>query len=93
MFIAFSKRLKSMSGLRLGVGLRLTARNFWFMLFVLMFVGCFYLMWYTMIACGWLLYFMFYGLYKIYYYLFKYGAIGVKKLYGLIKDAVSRSAK
>lgn len=42
MFVSFSKRLKSMSGFRLGVGLRLTRRNCWYFLFVLVLVGCFY---------------------------------------------------
>ena len=56
MFVSFSKRLKSMSGFRLGVGLRLTRRNCWYFLFVLVLVGCFYFCWYSVLACGWMLY-------------------------------------
>lgn len=52
MFVSFSKRLKSMSGFRLGVGLRLTRRNCWYFLFVLVLVGCFYFCWYSVLACG-----------------------------------------
>lgn len=74
MFVGLSKRLKSMGGFRLGVGLRLTKSNCLYFLFVLLFVGCFYLCWYSVLACGWILYFLLYGLYKIYYLMFKYGA-------------------
>ena len=75
MFVGLSKRLKSMGGFRLGVGLRLTKSNCLYFLFVLLFVGCFYLCWYSVLACGWILYFLLYGLYKIYYLMFKYGAM------------------
>lgn len=87
MFISFSNRLKAMSGFRLGIGLRITKSNCWYFLFALLLVGCFYLCLYSVIACGWFLYFILYGLYKIYYLIFKYGAIGAKKLYTLIKDS------
>ncbi len=89
MFIGFSKRLKAMGGFRLGVGLRLTKNNCWYFLFALLLYGCFYLCWYSVIACGWILYFMLYALYKIYYLMFKYGAIGVKKLYAIIKGVIT----
>ena len=81
----FSKRLKSMSGFRLGVGLRLTRRNCWYFLFVLVLVGCFYFCWYSVLACGWMLYGLFYGLYLM----FKYAAIGTKKLYTCIKGEIT----
>ena len=86
MFISFSKRLKSMSGFRLGVGLRLTKNNFWYFFFVLLLVGCFYLCWYSVIIGGWALYYILYGLYKIYYLIFKYGIIGIKKLCAFIVE-------
>lgn len=88
MFVGFTKRLKSMSGFRIGFGLRVNKRNWWYFLFAMLFVGMFYLMWYMMIGAGWMLYFMLYGIYKIYYFMFKYTAIGCKKLYALIKGKV-----
>lgn len=91
MFIGFTKRLKSMSGFRLGFGIRVNKHNWWYWLLMMIIVGCFYLMWYMIIGCGWLLYGLFYGLYKIYYYLFKYAAIGCKKLYALVKGKVENN--
>lgn len=82
MFVSFSKHLKSMGGFRLGVGLRLTRRNCWYFLFMLMLVGCFYICWYSVLACGWALYGLFYGIYLM----FKYSAIGIKKLCESIKS-------
>ena len=87
MFVGLSKRLKSMGGFRLGVGLRLTKSNCLYFLFALLFVGCFYLCWYSVLACGWMLYGLFYGLYLM----FKYAAIGVKKLYALIKRTITHA--
>ena len=55
--------------------------------FVLVLVGCFYLCWYSVLACGWMLYGLFYGLYLM----FKYAAIGVKKLYALIKRTITHA--
>ncbi len=91
MFIGFSKRLKSMSGFRLGVGLRLTKSNCWYFLFILLFVGTFYLCWYSVLACGWIMYYLFYGLYKIYYFMLKYAAIGIKKLYACVKRTITHA--
>ena len=85
MFITLSKRLKSMSGFRLGVGLRITKNNWWYFLFILLFVGCFYFCWWCFVGCCLLVYFIFYAIYKLYYFMFKYAAIGIKKLYSLIK--------
>ena len=87
MFVSFSKRLKSMSGFRLGVGLRLTRRNCWYFLFLLVLVGCFYFCWYSVLACGWMLYGLFYGCYLM----FKYAAIGTKKLYACIKRTITHA--
>lgn len=89
MFIGFTKTLKRMSGFRLGFGLRVNKRNWWFFLFAMLFVGVFYLMWYMMIGTGWLLYFVLYGIYKLYYWLFKGAVIGCKKLYALIKVKIA----
>ena len=92
MFITLSKRLKSMSGFRLRVGLRITKNNWWYFLFILLFVGCFYFCWWCFVGCCWLVYFIFYAIYKLYYFMFKYAAIGIKKLYSLIKEAVTRKS-
>lgn len=81
MYIGFSKRLKKMSGLRFGIGLRLTRRNWWFIWFALIFVGMFYMIYYTFIGMAWMLY----GCYKLCYWLFKGIAIGCKKLMQLIR--------
>jgi hypothetical protein len=48
-------------------------------------VGCFYFCWYSVLACGWMLYGLFYGLYLM----FKYAAIGTKKLYTCIKGKIT----
>ena len=85
MFVSFTKTLKKMSGFRLGFGIRVNKKNWWYWLLLMCFVGMFYLMWYTMIVVGWCLYYLCYALYKIYYLLFKGIAIGCKKLYQLIK--------
>lgn len=77
-----------MSGFRLGVGLRLTKSNWWYFFFALLLVGCFYLCWYSVIACGWVLYLIC----KLYYLIFKYGIIGIKKLYALIKGVITRKS-
>lgn len=45
------------------------------------------LVWYSVLACGWMLYGLFYGLYLM----FKYAAIGVKKLYALIKRTITHA--
>lgn len=84
MFVTFTKTLKKMSGFRLGFGMRINKKNAVFVLFAMLFVWIFQLMWYMVVGAGWLLYFMLYGIYKIYYFMFKYCAIGIKKLYGVI---------
>ena len=87
MFVSFSRRLKSLGGVRLGVGLRLTKSNCWYFFFLLLFVGVFYLCLYSVLLGGWMIYYLLYGLYKVYYFIFKYAAIGIKKLYSLIKSS------
>lgn len=84
MFLSFSKTLKKMGGFRLGFGMRMNKKNAIFVCFAMLFVWTFQLMWYMIVGAGWLLYFMLYALYKIYYFIFKYCAIGIKKLYGAI---------
>ena len=84
MFLSFSKTLKKMGSFRLGFGMRMNKKNAIFVCFAMLFVWTFQLMWYMIVGAGWLLYAMLYALYKIYYFLFKYCAIGIKKLYGAI---------
>lgn len=76
-----------MGGFRLGVGLRLTKSNCWYFFFILLLVGTFYLCWYSLLACGWIMYYLLYGLYKIYCLMFKYAAIWIKRLYASIRSA------
>lgn len=75
------------------IGLRITKNNWWYFLFVLLFVGCFYFCWWCFVGCCWLVYFMLYAIYKLYYFMFKYAAIGIKKLYALIKEAIANRRK
>lgn len=88
MFIAISNTLKRAGGFRFAAGIRITKRNAWFMLFLLLFVYTIQFGWYLMIVTGWGMYWLFYGLYKIYYYLFKWSALGVKKLYAFVKGKI-----
>ena len=90
MFVTFSKHLKSIGGFRLGVGLRLTKNNWWYFLFALLFVGCFYFCLWSFVACGWALYYILYGIYKLYYLIFKYGALAVKKLYASLSEVIKK---
>lgn len=69
MFVSFTKTLKKMSGFRLGFGIRVNKRNWWYWLVAMLFAGMFYLMWYMIIGAGWCLYYMCWAIYKIYYYL------------------------
>lgn len=90
MFVSFTTTLKKMMGFRIGIGVRVNKSNaIWFSL-AMLFAALFYMMWYTIIGCGWLLYFMIYGIYKIYYLLF----VGCKKLclffVGKIKNRENR---
>lgn len=53
MFIGLSKTLKRMMGFRIGIGLRLNKSTaIVFGIFILMF----YMMWYSVILSGWILY-------------------------------------
>lgn len=67
--------------------LRLTSVEVWVFLFVLMLVGCFYFCWYSVLACGWMLYGLLYGCYLM----FKYAVIGTKKLYACIKRTITHA--
>ncbi len=53
MFVSFSTKLKKAGGFRLGVGKRLHG---WSAVFVLLFVGLFYLMYWSLLACAWVMY-------------------------------------
>lgn len=86
MFVSFTKTLKKMSGFRLGFGVRVNKRNAPLWLCAMFLSAMFYMMWYMIIGAGWLLYFMLYAIYKIYYFIFKYAAIGCKKLYQFIRN-------
>ena len=85
MFVGFSQRLRRMGGLRIGAGLRLTRRNVLWMIWALFFVAIIWLMWKMIVLSGWLAYFMLYGLYLCYKYMFLGAGWCVKKVRGLIK--------
>ena len=53
MFIGFSTRLKKMGGFRLGIGKRVHG---WTAILILVFVGMFYLMYWSFLGCLWLMY-------------------------------------
>lgn len=93
MFVSFTKTLKKMSGFRLGFGIRVNKRNWWYWLVAMLFAGMFYLMWYMIIGAGWCLYYMCWAIYKIYYYMFKGIAFGCKKLYQLIKGKTAATSE
>ena len=65
MFIGLSKTIGKVGGFRLGVGMRLTAANFWWLLIVIFIVAMFKLMFYMLVFSLWLMYAMFYGVYWI----------------------------
>lgn len=56
MFLGISKTLKSMGGFRLHLGVKM---NSWYGWIIMLFVGMFYLMWFSIVAAGWVLYGMF----------------------------------
>lgn len=64
MFVSLSKAFGKFGGVRLGLGIRLTAKNIWWMSFVLMFVLLFQAAWYMMIICFWLMYAVLYGMWR-----------------------------
>lgn len=84
MFVGFSQGLRRMGGFRIGAGLRLTRRNAMFMIWLLFFVAIIWLMWKMILLAGWGLYFMLYGLYLCYKYLFLGAFWCVKKVFALI---------
>ena len=67
MYIGFSKRLKRLSGIRIGAGYRISG----FMgLFILLGIGMANLMWYSILACMWMLYGMFWLMYQMCVWIF-----------------------
>jgi hypothetical protein len=62
-----------MGGFRIGAFVKL---NKWVLIFAGIFILTFYLMWYTMIAVGWMLY----GVLWLYYQIFRYCGKGIKWL-------------
>lgn len=88
MFVGFTKRLKAMSGFRLGFGMRVNKRNWWYFLIAMSVVGMFYLMWYSLILGGWATYYIVYGTYKFFYYIVKWTVMGCKKLYSFVGSKV-----
>jgi len=63
MFFSLSKTIARFGGFRLGMGIRLTKKNFAILLFALLFVIMFQLMWYMLVVSFWLIYAMFYAMF------------------------------
>ena len=64
MFISLGSFL-GRSKQRLGLGIRITKKNVWWMLLFAMFYGIFMMAWYMILICAWLVYAVFYGLYAL----------------------------
>jgi hypothetical protein len=56
MFLTFSKMLKSMGGVHIGAGFRLTKKNAWWALIALLFIGMLQLAWWSVVLCFWMIY-------------------------------------
>ena len=78
MYVGFSKKLKRLSGIRIGAGVRIKG----FMgLFVLCGIGIANLIWYSILACMWMIYGMFWLMYQLcVWVLYKPIALLVKKI-------------
>ena len=63
MHLSFSKTLAKFGKMRLGFGLRVTKKNYWWMCFLFMFVCIAQLFWYMMIVMFWLVYAVCYLIY------------------------------
>lgn len=63
MFVSLTKTLAKFGGIRLGLGIRITKKNWPIMFFVYMFVLMFQMTWYMMVLFFWIMYAIFYGMY------------------------------
>lgn len=63
MYLSLSKTIAKFGGMRLRMGIRITKKNAWYMLWILMFAYMLQACWYMLILCGWLTYALFYGMY------------------------------
>ena len=82
MFIGLSKTLARFGGFRLGVGLRLTKSNMYWMAFLIMFINILKATWYIMVICFWLIYAICYGL-----------AYGCKKLIKKLRKDIKKEGE
>lgn len=63
MFISFSKTLAKFGNMRVGLGFRLTKKNFVWAIFIWFFICIFQLMYYSLIFALWLMYAFAYAMY------------------------------
>jgi len=70
MLVGMSRRLRTMGGFSILAGVRITRRNAMWMIWIFFFLAMFWLMWKMLLLAGWGMYFMFYGIYLIYKYMF-----------------------
>jgi len=83
MFVGFSKRLRGMSGLRFGFGMRVTKRNMWYMLIISSFAAMMWVMWQLLVLGMWSLYWMYYFMLVWPY----------KKIYALLKARKAKTSE
>ena len=83
MMVGMSKRLKTMAGISIFAGVRITKRNASYMIIAMFFILMLRLMWYMLIGAGWLSYFMLYGIFLCYKYMFLGAKWLVLKVVGL----------
>ena len=81
MYIGFSKRLKSLSGIRIGAGYRIHGVMG---IFILCGIGIANLIWYSILACMWMIYGMFWLMYQMCVWIF------YKPVYYLVKAIKSK---
>ena len=62
MFISISKTIARFGGFRIGIGKRITKKNWWYFGVFLFFYGMVMLCWYAILAALWLIYAMCYGI-------------------------------
>ena len=73
MFVSLSKTLAKFGGFRLGLGMRITKKNIYYMGIFLLFYYMFLFTWYFLVMVFWLMGIMIYYVFKFYIWLFKTG--------------------
>ena len=81
MLADLARTLKKMTGFRLPFSMRINKRNALTFLFMMLFCGifyaAFYIMWWSIIGCGWVIY----GICYLYYFIFRSIYRGLRRLF------------